>query len=146
MAVFRELPYGNARFRVEIDGIDSAGFLVIQLPDLIIEYAEYREGGDPLLQSTPIPKRPRFGTLVLKRGFHGKLDLYQWWQQAATGQAGFRRRGVIKLETEDRSAVVAAWTVTGAMPVRYAFSPLDAQDGGTLVELIEIACQNVQLE
>jgi len=146
MAVFRGLPYGNARFRVELDGIELTGFLVVQLPDLIIEYAEYREGSDPRLQSTPVAKRPRFGTLVLKRGYHGGLDLYQWWQQAASGQVGARRNGVIKLETEDRSAVAAAWRITGALPVRYAFSPLDAQDGGTLVEMMEIACQDVQLE
>jgi phage tail-like protein len=146
MAIFRELPYGNARFQVEFDGIDRPGFLVVQLPELILESTEYREGGDAPLPSTPVAKRPRFGTLVLKRGFHGGLDLYNWWKEAVAGLPSARRAGTITLQNEDRSAAVAQWHVSGALPVRYGFSPLDGQDGGTLVEMIEVACQNVQLE
>src|SRR5664280_2634123 len=80
MAIYRDTPYGNAQFLVEIDNINKPGFLVAQLPDLILDQTEYREGGDVLLQSTPVAKRPHFGTLVLKRGFHGGLDLYNWWK------------------------------------------------------------------
>ena len=99
-----------------------------------------------MLQSTPVAKRPRFGTLVLKRGFHGGLDLYTWWTEAATGQPSATRTGSITLLSEDQSASVAVWRIKGALPVRYGFSPLDSQDGGTLIEMIEIACQNVELE
>jgi phage tail-like protein len=146
MAIYRDTPYGNAQFLVEIDNINKPGFLVAQLPDLILDQTEYREGGDALLQSTPVAKRPHFGTLVLKRGFHGGLDLYNWWKDAATGQPNAKRNGTITLQTEDRTANVAAWHITGALPVRYGFSPLDGQDGGTLIEMIEIACQNVAME
>jgi phage tail-like protein len=145
MATFRDTPYGNARFLVEIDKISRPGFLVAQLPDLILDQTEYREGSDSLLQSTPVAKRPRFGTLILKRGFHGALDLYTWWTEAAGGLPSARRNGTIILQNEDQSAVVATWHVTGALPVRYGFSPLDSQDGGTLIEMIEVTCQNVEM-
>ncbi|HUJ44656.1 MAG TPA: phage tail protein [Opitutaceae bacterium] len=145
MAVFRQQPYGNARFLVEIGGINHAGFWIVQLPDLIIDHGEYREGDANLLQSTPVAKRPRFGPLVLKRGFHGDLDLYNWWKAATAGQSGARRDVIVKLLSEDQSAEVAVWKIAGGLPVRYGFSPLDGQDGSMLVEMIEVACQNVEM-
>ena len=143
MAVLRDIPYGNARFEVEIDTIARPGIVVAQLPDLIAEQVDYREGSDALRATTPVVKRPRFGSLILKRGFNGSLDFYQWWRGAADGTDGARRRVAIKLLNDDRSAIVATWQITGALPVRYGFSPLDGEDGGVLVEVIEVACQNV---
>jgi len=145
MAVYRQQPYGNARFEVEIPSVSHTGFLIVQVPDLLVDQTGYREGDGKVLSSTPVAKRPAFSPLVLKRGFHGDLDLYNWWKEAADTPAGGARDLLVKLLSEDASGVVVTWRITGALPVRYGFAPLDAQDGGPLVEVIEAACRDVTM-
>jgi phage tail-like protein len=146
MAIFRNVPYGNARFTVEIDGVAQNGFTVVQLPEMSLEQAEYREGGELSLAAQILPNRPRFGTLLLKRGFRGSLDLYQWWKAASMGAADVRRTVRVSLHNEDNSAVVVQWNLIRAFPIRHGFAPLDGQDGGPLIEQVELACASVEME
>ena len=146
MAILRNVPYGNARFTVEIDGTAQTGFAVVQLPEMILEHEAFREGGEPALPPQILPSRPHFGTLLLKRGFRGSLDLYQWWKAASTGAADARRLVVVRLHNEDNSAVVAQWTLKHTFPIRHGFAPLDGLDGGPLIEQVELACPSVEME
>ncbi len=146
MAIFRDVPYGNARFTVEIAGAAQPGFAVVQLPEMILEHTEFREGGEQTLPPQILPGRSRFGTLLLKRGFRGSLDLYQWWKAASNGTADARRLVVVRLHNEDNSAVVAQWKLNQAFPIRHGFAPLDGLDGGPLIELVELACPSVEME
>ncbi len=43
----RNDPYRNFRYRVEIDGIQQAGFSEATVPDTTVEPVEYREGIEP---------------------------------------------------------------------------------------------------
>jgi len=146
MAIIRDVPYGNARFTVEIDGIAQTGFAVVQLPEMILESTEYREGSEKTLPPQILPNRPRNGTLLLKRGFRGSLDLYQWWKAASMSAADARRLVVVRLLNEDNTAVVAQWKLSHAFPIRHGFAPLDGLDGGPLIEQVELACPAVEME
>src|SRR5439155_837841 len=49
MAIFRDLPYGEQHFRVDLgDGAEgsAAGFSEVVLPDISIDVIEYRNGND----------------------------------------------------------------------------------------------------
>jgi phage tail-like protein len=70
-------PFGNYRFRVEIDGIVQASFSEVILPDSASEVIEHREG----INSTTVRKQPglvAFGILVLKWGMTASTELYNW--------------------------------------------------------------------
>ena len=43
-------PYRNFRFRVELDGIQSAAFSEATIPDSTTDPVDYREGTDPTHQ------------------------------------------------------------------------------------------------
>ena len=146
MAIFRDRPYGNARFSVQVNAAELQGIIEVHLPEMTIDLGEVREGDAIPLSSHKFSKRPRVGNLILKRGFRGSLDWYDWWRQAASGDPNSYRITVVSLLSEDRSVVVAEWTLQNAFPIRYSYSPLDGTDGGILVEVIEIACQDVEME
>ena len=46
MAVFRDQPYGNARFVVQIDGLQSQAFAIVHPPEFVADAVEYRDGVD----------------------------------------------------------------------------------------------------
>ena len=145
MAVFRDQPYGNARFVVQIDGLASTAFAEAHPPELGGEVVEYQDGNDPEGESHKIPGRPRFGPLRLRRGFRGDLELYAWWRQATGGDPAGRRMVRGQLLDEGATGVVAEWVLHGAWPVRYAVNPLLAQGGEILMEEVEVVCDGVEL-
>jgi phage tail-like protein len=145
MAVFRNNPYGNSQFNVEINGIDNMAFDQVLLPELGVEVTEYREGTDPEHASRKLPGRSYFSNLLLRRGFNGSLALYEWWLDASSGDSGARRNLTIALLDEERNPVLRC-AFRNAFPARYTFSPLDAQDGSPWVESVEVAFDSMTLE
>ena len=144
MTVLSDQPYGNANFRVEIDGIERSRFFEVQLPDLGLEIAEYREGTDPIEPNPRLVARPRLGTLILRRGFRGEKELYEWWQRNASGQTDQRNLSVILLNSEGTD--VARWLMHRAIPVRLSYSPLDGLDGSPLLETLELTVESISME
>jgi phage tail-like protein len=146
MAIAQDHPYSNAQYSVDIPALPQAqAFDEILLPELIVEVEEMREGSDRVRSSRKYPGLPKYTNLVLRRSFSGVLDLYLWWKQAADGDLNTRQNVVIHLLNEDRQ-VVASWRLSGAFPVRYAFSPLNGLDGSPLVETLEVSCDAVEME
>jgi len=145
MAVVRENSYGNAQFSVEIEGLANSRFEQVLLPEIGVEVVEYREGNDPERSTRKLPGRPYLSNLVLRRGFTGLLDLYQWWLQMAQGQVDARRSVAVTLLDEERNPVTR-WIFHNAFPTRYNFSPLDAMDGSTLVESVDLAFDSASME
>jgi phage tail-like protein len=145
MSVTRELPYGNCNFRVEIDRLENFAFDEVILPELMIAADEVREGSLNVPTSRKFPGRPSLTNLVLRRGFNGRLDLYQWYCQAMTNSEGAVRRVSVVLEDEQGNEVTR-WNLGEAFPVRYSFTPLNGLDGSPLIETLEISCNHVQME
>lgn len=145
MAITRNHPYGNAQFVVEIDGLVATAFEQVLLPELTIEAVEYRDGNDVQRAARKLPGLASYSNLVLKRGFVGSLELYQWWQQTMQGDENARRNMAVILLDEERNQV-ARWQIANAFPTRYTFSALDAMDGSALVECLEVAFDTLRME
>ena len=144
MTIAREVPYENSLFRLHLNG-EPLPIEQVLLPELNIEVLEYREGSDPEAASRRQPGRSSFTTLVLRRGFNGSLTLYQWYEETEQGSPDAKKSLQLDLLNE-ASDPVATWKFTNVFPARYMISPLDAQDGGVVVETIELAFDTVDLE
>lgn len=144
MSTVRDQPYDNDRFAVAIDGMDGDGFSEVTVPAFLDAAESYREGGDRNAAARRLPGRPAFGTLLLKRGFKGSLEFYEWWLAATRGDAAGRRNVVVTLLSESLEPVVR-WRLSGAWPLRYWLDPLAAENGGVLYEWAEIACESVEM-
>jgi phage tail-like protein len=145
MAILREQPYGNAQFTVEIDGLAEMAFDQVLLPEASVEVVEYREGGDRERASRKLPGLSKFSNIVLRRGYTGSLSLYEWMQEARQGEANTLRSVAVTLLDEERNPVTR-WAFRNAFPVQHAFSLLDAMDGSTLVEQMELAFESAEME
>jgi len=72
----RDDPYRNFRFKVEIDGIQKAGFAEATIPDSTTDATDYREGTDlPYLQRK-LSGLTKYGNITLKRGVSN--DKAEW--------------------------------------------------------------------
>jgi phage tail-like protein len=145
MAQKRGDPYRNFNFLVDFGAGDPVGFCEVVLPEGSIAVVEYREGSDKLNVARKLPGRAHLGNVVLRRGFAGDLSLYAWWNGLRHGAQDFRAVR-IELLSEDRSSTVAAWHLRRAWPVRIAFGPLRGLGDEVLVETLELAFDDFELE
>ncbi len=150
MAVIRERPYSNYNFLVDLGTGETegpqAGFSEVILPASVLDVIEYRSGNEKESGVRKIPGRAHYGNVVFKRGVIGSLDLYQWWNDTRNGNITSFRTVTVQLQDEEHTAVVLTWKFMRAWPVRYEFSPLEAKGKDTLIEILELAFERMEME
>lgn len=146
MSVIQEQPYRTKSFVVDLGDGEAQGFLEVRLPEATFEILEYREGDAKTGLPRKLVGRANVGNLILRRGFNGRLDLYEWFQQTLADSETTRRNILIKLISEDGESVVTQWKLRNAWPCSHSFSPLDAICCETLIESLEVACESVEME
>jgi phage tail-like protein len=140
-------PHANSNFLVDLGSGDpnsfSAGFCEVVFPEFRIDGPELvaTSGAE---QAADRENSSTRGLLILRRGVTGALDLYEWWNKARTGKAPKGRTVTITLLAEDLSHVFT-WRFRQVRPVRLSYSPLNAMDGGVLMESIELAFEAVEM-
>ena len=131
-------PHLNSNFLVEFGAGKASGFSEVIFAPFTIAASD----------ATP-PALGGAGSsanrLLLRRGATGALDLYQWWDQARQGKAPARRVVKVKLLAEDHATVVMSWRFRNVRPVSLSYSPLQAMDGGVLMETLELAYDAVEM-
>jgi phage tail-like protein len=136
----RDRPYGNANFVVEFGAGKGSGFAEVIFTPFTIAPGDGAPASALAAAGASIVNR-----LVLRRGATGALDLYAWWDQARRGQAPPRRVVKVKLLGEDHATVLMTWRFRNVRPVSLAYSPLNALDGGVLMETLELAFDDVEM-
>jgi phage tail-like protein len=133
MAVARDDPYRCFNFRVGIGGKSRAadGFAEVRFPTMVVS----REV--PVVDASPY--------LVLRRGFTGRLDLYEWWLQQRQPKRTAGRIVTVELLDEAHREVGVTWRFTGCRPVALDYSPLDALASGLLIETATLAFDEVSM-
>lgn len=144
MAVQRDNPYANFNFVVIVDGVDEIGFAQVELPAAEIETIDYREGSDRASAARKLPGRVRYGNLVLRRGVSGRLELWQWFDAVRNGQLD-RRNVTVTLLDEARNPV-QQWRFRDAWPVKFETSDLNAKGNEVVIELLELACDSIDVD
>jgi phage tail-like protein len=150
MATFRDRPYGQFNFRVEIDGVGdgaeiAGGFQEVSGLGLEITVAEYRNGNEATNLARKITTMSKVPDVTLKRGVIGALDLYRWLDDVRNGVRG-ARTVTIQLQNEDRSDIVLTWKLHGAFPIRHFCGPLNAKSTDVAIEELTLAVERVELE
>lgn len=135
MATLRETPYSAFNFQVELEpgkGAEvQAGFAEVSGLNAEVTVAEYRPGNAKVNHVIKIPGIHKAGDVTLKRGVIGAQNIYDWLEQVRNGQYPLCKRDlVIKLMSEDRSAIVLSWKLRGAMPIKWTGPTLTAKGGG----------------
>jgi len=150
MAVFRDRPYGEFNFLVDLgtgntDG-PQAGFQEIGAIDTSVDIIEYRNGNDKENSVRKITGLSKTTNVTLKRGLIGALDLYQWLNQIRNGDQAALRTVLIQLTNEDHSAVVVTWKLLRARIVKHVSGPLNAKGTDVAMEEMVLAYERLEME
>jgi len=137
-------PYLNFKFRVEINGIQTAAFSEVTLPDSTVDAVTYREGTDPnyVRQLSGLTK---YGSLSLKKGLTDSLELYNWFLQVSNkgaGSAGARKNiSIIMVNDENEDA--CRWNIINAWPTKYESGGFNASSNDVLIETLDIVIESI---
>ena len=132
-------PFENFRLRVEIDGIQQAGFTECTGLGSHIEVVEFREGTDVESSVRKIPGRVTYPDIVLKWGVTKSRELYDWHLAVINGQL-VRKNGSIVLLDSERQEVLR-WNFSGAWPSKWDGPTLNAMSNDVAIESLTITCE-----
>jgi phage tail-like protein len=131
--------FENFRFRVEIEGIQQAGFTECTGLGSHIEVVEHREGGDIPSASRKLPGRVTYPDIVLKWGVTASRELYDWHLAVINGQLQ-RKNGSVVLLDSDRQEVLR-WNFFAAWPSKWDGPTLNAMSNDVAIESLTITCE-----
>jgi len=150
MAVLRDRPYAQFNFLVDLGTGDTdgpeAGFAECSTISTSVDVIEYRNGNDRENNPRKLNGLGRVGDVTLRRGVIGSLGLYQWLDQVRNGDPGAMRTVVIRLMSEDHTAVVMTWKLLRARPIKYTTGPLNAKGTDVALEELTLACERLEME
>jgi phage tail-like protein len=133
-------PYKNFNFRVEIDGIQSAGFSEVTGLSTEVECIEYREGGDITVRK--LAGLRKYSNIVLKRGVTKSADLQNWHRNVLNGVTDRRNGSVILLDEEGNEVV--RWNFSNAFPRKWEGPHLKGDGNEVAIESLELCCEGIE--
>jgi phage tail-like protein len=139
----RHDPLRNFRFRLEIDGLQTAGFSAVSIDPTTTDVIDYREGTDPS-HVRKLSGLTRYGNVTLKRGVTTSLELYNWHKQIVSGQLATTRKQVAIVVQDEAGADVARYVVSEAWPIKYDPGDLNATGNDVFIETLELANEGVE--
>jgi phage tail-like protein len=139
----RHDPYKNFPFRVEIEGLASAGFAEVSGLSAEAEVIEYREGAD-MTSTRKLPGLIKYPNVTLKRGITSSRELFDWWKTVVNGKV--QRRSVFIILLDDDGTDVLRWALHEAWIAKIEFGDLEAEGNDVAIESIELAHERLELE
>ena len=130
-------PYFGFQFRVEIKGIEIAGFSEVSGLQVEIETEDFREGGrnDHMYKLAGPVKYP--SNLILKHGIMDSTELWDWQQQIAEGK--IERKSVSVKLLDSANEEKWRWNFKDAYPVKWSGPDLRGLANEVAVETLELA-------
>ncbi|MEA2942704.1 MAG: hypothetical protein QOD09_3233 [Bradyrhizobium sp.] len=140
----RNDPLRNFRFRLEIDGIQQAGFSEVAIAETTTDAVDYREGNEPA-HVRKLPGLNKFGNITLKYGFTtDSMQLYAWHKAIVDGQIATNRKKVVIVAQEVDGSDKARFVVSEAWPLKYDPSDLNAKGNEVFIETLELCNEGIE--
>jgi phage tail-like protein len=139
----RNDPYRNFRFRVEIEGIQIAGFADATIPDSTTDSVPYREGTDPTYERK-LSGLTKYGTITLKKGLTDSMDLYNWKKLVEDTGAINARKSMSLILIDEEGNDKATWEIQQAWPTKYDASDFSAKANEVVIESFDLVHEGVK--
>lgn len=136
----RKDPIRNFRFRVEIDGIQQAGFSEVSGFDITVDPIDYREGTDPT-HVRKLTGMTKYGNVTLKWGITTSMELYNWHRQIVDGDIVRKTMAIVSVN--ERGEDVNRWEIVEAWPTKYDPMDFNAKGNEAGIATLELACEGV---
>lgn len=142
----RRDPYAGFNFRMEIDGIEVAGFKEISGLEMETQVIEYAEGDDINTKMKLIPGRTKFGEVTCKRGVVEGVELWEWCSSINDYPREIERKSVTINLLDNEGEPQKTYTLFEAWPKKYATGTLDAGSDDLAMEEIVFVFENLEIE
>lgn len=136
MAGERNDPYRNFRYRVEIEGLQQAGFSEVSGFDASFDVVQYRNGDD-VITPRKLPGLARYSNITLKWGATESMELWEWIQECLEGT--IERKTITIIAIDEEGGDVATWQVIEAWPMKYTAPSFNGSGAEVAIELLELA-------
>ncbi len=131
----RKDPFRNFRFRIEIDGIQQAGFSEATGFDATVDVIDYREGHE----ATYVHKLPgltKYGNITLKWGITDSMEIYNWHKSIIDGK--IQRKNISIIAVDESGVDKARWEIVDAWPTKYDPPDFNAKGNDIAIETLEL--------
>jgi phage tail-like protein len=135
-------PYRGFRFRVQIGGINRAGFREVSGLDAATDTVDYREGDGTTIRK--LAGLPKFSNITLKRGITDDQDLWKWRTLVMDGKIAEARKDGQILLLDDEGNEAAEWTFTAGWPSKWTGPSFNATANEVAIDTIEIAHEGLK--
>jgi phage tail-like protein len=135
-------PYKGFRFKVEIQGIQQAGFMECSSVGSHLEVVEYREGADPI-NVRKLPGKASYPDITLKWGMTDNQDLYNWHLQAVKGNLQRQTGSVVQLD--DTGTEKVRWNFFNAWPSKWDGPAFNAKGNDLAINTLTLTCERVEI-
>lgn len=129
-------PFKKYKYRVEIEGMEQAGFSEVSGFDATVDVIEYRQGDDQVNSSVKLPGLTKYGNVTLKWGMSESTQFYEWVINTSNGQ--IERKTVTIILLDDEGNDKATWQMINAWPTKYSAPDFNASSSEVAFESIEI--------
>jgi phage tail-like protein len=123
-------------FTVELEGLAVGGFREVSGLSAETEVVEFRDGSDNLIRK--LPGRTKWPDIVLKKGFTGSTELFDWAMTLARTGTVVRRSGSIVMYDQSHTEI-ARWRFENAWPVKWEGPTLKAGGNEVAMETLVLA-------
>jgi phage tail-like protein len=134
----RRDPYRGFKFRVQVDGIQRAGFREVSGLDSATDAVDYREGDDKLMTISKLSGLKKFANITFKRGITDDLDLWKWRKQVMDGKIKDARKNGSIVLMDDEGNDVAQWDFREAWPTKWTGPTFNATANEVAIDTLEI--------
>jgi phage tail-like protein len=129
-------PYQAYRFRIEIDGIQRAGFREASGLSAVNDIVEYRNGEDePTVRK--LCGLTKYANIVLKGGMTDDESLINWKKTSVDGKTERKNGSIVLLD--DAGDEKLRWNFRRAWVTGWSGPSFNAQSNEVAIESIEIA-------
>ncbi len=136
-------PYRNFRFKVEIDGIQTASFAEATIPDTTTDSVDYREGTDLPFQKK-LSGLTKYGNITLKKGLTDSVEIYQWRKSVEDAGAIKARKNISLVLIDEEGNDKARWDIMEAWPTKYSPSGFSAKANEVVIETLELVHEGIK--
>lgn len=136
----RNDPLRNFRFRLEIEGVEQAGFSEVSGFDVTVDPIDYREGTDPT-HVRKLTGLTKYGNVTLKWGITDSLELHNWHRQIVDGD--IQRKNIAINVVNEAGEDKARFEIAEAWPSKYDPTDLNAKGNEVAIETLEICNEGV---
>ena len=134
-------PFQGFNFRVEIDGIQYAGFREVAGIDFDQTPAEYRDGTDPL-HVRKLPALNKYSNITLKRGISDDKNIWDWRKKCIDGKVERKNGSIILCDNAGEEKV--RWEFHEGWPTKLTITGFNATSNDVAIEELTIAHEWVE--